>query len=159
MALKNSYAGAMGYSQFMPSSFLAYAVDFDGDEVADIWNNPVDAIGSVANYFKEHGWRQGETVVVPATVEGEVPEDWFVHGRKNLRPEHTVAEFTAVGVEATQELEPETLVSAMKFELKDGDEYWLGLHNFYVITRYNHSAMYAMSVYELSRRIATRMAD
>jgi membrane-bound lytic murein transglycosylase B len=127
--------------------------------VADIWNNPVDAIGSVANYFKEHGWRKGETVVVAATVEGEVPEDWFVHGRKNLRPEHTVAEFAAVGVEATRELDPEALASAMKFELKNGYEYWLGLHNFYVITRYNHSAMYAMSVYELSRRVASGMTD
>ena len=159
LALKGSYAGAMGYGQFMPSSFLAYAVDFDGDEVADIWNNPVDAIGSVANYFKEHGWRKGETVVVAATVEGEVPEDWFVHGRKNLRPEHTVAEFAAVGVEVTRELDPEALASAMKFELKNGYEYWLGLHNFYVITRYNHSAMYAMSVYELSRRVASGMTD
>jgi len=159
LALKGSYAGAMGYGQFMPSSFLAYAVDFDGDEVADIWNNPVDAIGSVANYFKEHGWRKGETVVVAATVEGEVPEDWFVHGRKNLRPEHTVAEFAAVGVEATRELDPEALASAMKFELKNGYEYWLGLHNFYVITRYNHSAMYAMSVYELSRRVSSGMTD
>lgn len=159
LALKGSYAGAMGYGQFMPSSFLAYAVDFDGDEVADIWNNPVDAIGSVANYFKEHGWRKGETVVVAATVEGEVAEDWFVHGRKNLRPEHTVAEFAAVGVEATRELDPEALASAMKFELKNGYEYWLGLHNFYVITRYNHSAMYAMSVYELSRQVASGMTD
>jgi membrane-bound lytic murein transglycosylase B len=159
LSLKGSYAGAMGYGQFMPSSFLAYAVDFDGDEVADIWNNPVDAIGSVANYFKAHGWRKGETVVVAATVEGEVPEDWFVHGRKNLKPEHTVAEFAAIGVEATQEIDPKVLASAMEFELEDGREYWLGLHNFYVITRYNHSAMYAMSVYELSRRIVARMAD
>jgi len=159
LALKGSYAGAMGYGQFMPSSFLAYAVDFDGDGVSDIWNNPVDAIGSVANYFKEHGWRKGETVVVAAIVEGEVPEDWFVHGRKNLQPEHTVAQFAEVGVEATRELDPEELVSAMKFELRNGYEYWLGLHNFYVITRYNHSAMYAMSVYELSRRIAKGMVD
>tara|TARA_R110001592_G_scaffold295594_2_gene565658 strand:- start:5111 stop:6106 length:996 start_codon:yes stop_codon:yes gene_type:complete len=159
LALKGSYAGAMGYGQFMPSSFLAYAVDYDGDEVADIWNNPVDAIGSVANYFKAHGWRKGETVVVGATVEGDVPEDWFVHGRKNLRPEHTVAQFASVGVEAIREVDPAALASAMKFELKNGHEYWLGLHNFYVITRYNHSAMYAMSVYELSRQIGSRMVD
>lgn len=159
LALKGSYAGAMGYGQFMPSSFLAYAVDFDGDEVADIWNNPVDAIGSVANYFKAHGWRNGETVVVGATVKGEVPEDWFVHGRKNLRPDHTVAQFASVGVVADEEIDPEALASAMKFELENGFEYWLGLHNFYVITRYNHSAMYAMSVYELSRQIAAGMAD
>ena len=159
LALKGSYAGAMGYGQFMPSSFLAYAVDFDGDEVADIWNNPVDAIGSVANYFKAHGWRNGETVVVGATVQADAPEDWFVHGRKNLRPDHTVAQFASVGVVATEEVDPEALASAMKFELENGFEYWLGLHNFYVITRYNHSAMYAMSVYQLSRQIAAGMAD
>ena len=134
-------------------------MDFDGDEVADIWNNPVDAIGSVANYFKEHGWREDATVVVAATVQGEVPEEWFVHGRNNLRPEHTIAEFAGIGVEATEPVDPEALASAMKFELEEGHEYWLGLHNFYVITRYNHSAMYAMSVYELSRRIASRVPD
>ena len=158
LALKGSYAGAMGYGQFMPSSYLAYAVDADGDGVADIWNNPLDAIGSVANYFKQHGWREGETVVVGATVKGEVPEQWFVQGRKNLRPEHTVAEFAAAGVAATGPVSPDALATAMKFELESGYEYWLGLHNFYVITRYNHSAMYAMCVYELSRRIEARMA-
>jgi membrane-bound lytic murein transglycosylase B len=158
LALKGSYAGAMGYGQFMPSSFLAYAVDFDDDGVADIWNNPVDAIGSVANYFKEHGWRQGETVTSAATATAEVPLQWFVQGRKNLRPEHTVAEFAAAGVVATQPLDPEAMASAMKFELEQGFEYWLGLHNFYVITRYNHSAMYAMCVYQLSQLLAAELA-
>ena len=159
LALKGSYAGAMGYGQFMPSSFLAYPVDFDGDGVADIWNNPVDAIGSVANYFKEHGWRNGETVVVGATVKGKVPEQWFVAGRKNLKPEHTIAEFASAGVVADEPVAPDTLASAMQFELKNGYEYWLGLQNFYVITRYNHSAMYAMCVYQLSQRIAAQVAQ
>lgn len=159
LALKGSYAGAMGYGQFMPSSFLAYAVDFDGDGIADIWNNPVDAIGSVANYFKEHGWRNGETVVVGATVKGKVPEQWFVSGRKNLKPEHTIAEFASAGVIADKPVPPDTLASAMQFELRNGYEYWLGLQNFYVITRYNHSAMYAMCVYQLSQRIAAQVAQ
>jgi membrane-bound lytic murein transglycosylase B len=147
----------MGYGQFMPSSYLSYAVDFDGDGVEDIWNNPVDAIGSVANYFKRHGWRKGETVVVGATAKGQLPADWFVQGRKNLEPAHTVAEFAKAGLKPTAPVDPKAMATAMKFELKDGYEYWLGLHNFYVITRYNHSAMYAMSVYELSRRIAARV--
>jgi membrane-bound lytic murein transglycosylase B len=159
LALKGSYAGAMGYGQFMPSSYLGYAVDFDGDGVEDIWNNPVDAIGSVANYFKGHGWRKGETVVVGATANGQLPADWFVQGRKNLEPAHTVAEFAKAGLKPTAPVDPEAMATAMKFELKDGYEYWLGLHNFYVITRYNHSAMYAMSVYELSRRIAARVSS
>ncbi len=158
LALKGSYAGAMGYGQFMPSSFISYAVDFDGDEVIDIWNNPVDAIGSVANYFKRHGWREGGAVVAAATARGEVPLKWFVQGRKNLKPEHTVAEFAEAGLVATTPVDPEAMASAMKFELEDGYEYWLGLHNFYVITRYNHSAMYAMCVYQLSQQIAAGVA-
>ena len=65
----------MGYGQFMPSSYREYAVDFDGDDIIDIWNNPVDAIGSVANYFKRHGWRTGETVVVAADAPADAPAD------------------------------------------------------------------------------------
>jgi membrane-bound lytic murein transglycosylase B len=134
-------------------------VDFDGDGVADIWNNPVDAIGSVANYFKEHGWRTGETVVAGATVEGKVPPlDWFVQGRKNLQPSHTVAEFAGAGVVADRPIPAKTLATAMQFALKNGYEYWLGFHNFYVITRYNHSAMYAMCVYQLSQLIRAEVA-
>ena len=158
LQLKGSYAGAMGYGQFMPSSFLAYAVDFDGDGIIDIWNNPVDAIGSVANYIKRHGWRSGETVVVAADVRGDVPVDWFVRNRSDLVPEHTVAAFVEAGVIPRQPLDPQALAIAMDFELERGLEYWLGLHNFYVITRYNHSAMYAMSVYQLGRRLAAAMA-
>ncbi|MDH4040516.1 MAG: lytic murein transglycosylase B [Gammaproteobacteria bacterium] len=159
LALKGSYAGAMGYGQFMPSSYLSYAVDFDDDGVEDIWTNPVDAIGSVANYFKRHGWTKGGTVVVGATAKGPVPEQWFVQGRKNLEPGHTVADFIKAGLEPTAPVDPKAMATAMKFELKNGYEYWLGLHNFYVITRYNHSAMYAMCVYELSRRLAERVSS
>jgi membrane-bound lytic murein transglycosylase B len=155
LELKGSYAGAMGYGQFMPSSYRAYAIDFDGDEVIDIWNNPVDAIGSVANYFKRHGWRTGETVVAPAVAQREVPEAMLSRGR-NLDLEHTVAEFADAGLVAREPLDPEAQAIAIQFELPDDFEYWLGLHNFYVITRYNRSAMYAMSVYQLSERIAAR---
>jgi membrane-bound lytic murein transglycosylase B len=155
--LKGSYAGAMGYGQFMPSSYRSYAVDFDGDGLIDIWNNPVDAIGSVANYFKRHGWRPGEPVVFAADSSGDVPVDMLVRGRSGLKPEHTVRQFADAGVVARDELGPDVLATAMKFELEDGHEYWLGVHNFYVITRYNHSAMYAMSVYQLSQRLATRV--
>ena len=157
--LKGSYAGAMGYGQFMPSSYREYAIDFDGDGVADIWNNPVDAIGSVANYFKRHGWRQGEPVVFAADAAADVPEELFVRGRSDLKPQRTVAEFAAAGIVARQEVDPGALATAMKFELEDGYEYWLGLHNFYVITRYNHSAMYAMSVYQLSQRLAAQVTE
>lgn len=152
LSLKGSYAGAMGYGQFMPSSYRSYAVDFDGDDRIDIWNNPVDAIGSVANYFKAHGWRPGETVVVAADAADEAPEDWFNTG---LVPERIIAEFSRAGIRPRASLNSDAKATAMKFELEDGHEYWLGLHNFYVITRYNHSAMYAMSVYQLAQRLAT----
>ncbi len=154
--LKGSYAGAMGYGQFMPSSYRAYASDFDGDGVADIWNNPVDAIGSVANYLARHGWREGEPVVSAATVAADAEAEIF-DGK--LKPARSVADFAAAGVVAEQSLDPGALATAMRFELADGFEHWLGLHNLYVITRYNHSAMYAMSVFQLSQRIAAGAAS
>ena len=154
LEIKGSYAGAMGYGQFMPSSYREYAIDFDSDGLIDIWGNPVDAIGSVANYFKRHGWRTGEQVIAAATAEPDVGEEWFVRTRADLKPKFTVAEFTAAGITAADNLDPAASAVAMKFELEDGYEYWLGLHNFYVTTRYNHSAMYAMSVYQLAERIA-----
>ena len=153
LVLKGSYAGAMGYGQFMPSSYRSYAIDFDGDDKADIWNNPVDAIGSVANYFKAHGWTAGGQVIVPARAEGDIPPEMMVKGRK-LKPQFTVGEFAAAGLVPQGEVDPAVEAMGIEFELADGMEYWLGLHNFYVITRYNHSAMYAMSVYQLAQRIA-----
>lgn len=151
LVLKGSYAGAMGLGQFMPSSYREYALDFDDDGVADIWNNPTDAIGSVANYLQRHGWREGGPVVSAASIESSTPESVF---DERLEPRQTVAEFAANGVNAEQSLDGDAMASLMRFELEDGYEYWLGLHNLYVITRYNHSAMYAMSVYLLSQRIA-----
>jgi membrane-bound lytic murein transglycosylase B len=155
--MRGSYAGAMGYGQFMPSSFRNYAIDFDDDDIIDIWENPIDAIGSVANYFKQHGWRQGEVVVAAADAAATAPESIFVRSRDELKPQRTVAQIAAEGVVAREPLDPNALATAMKFQLQQGYEYWLGLHNFYVITRYNHSAMYAMSVYQLSQRLAARI--
>ncbi|WP_279243360.1 lytic murein transglycosylase B [Candidatus Litorirhabdus singularis] len=146
-----SYAGAMGYGQFMPSSYRAYAVDFDGDDVIDIWNNPVDAIGSVANYFKRHGWRSGETVTMAATVSQNYQPELANDG---LKPKLTVADFAAAGYTPAGAVPADAMATAMEFEGSEGLEHWLGLHNFYVITRYNHSAMYAMSVYQLSQELA-----
>ena len=148
--MKGSYAGAMGYGQFIPSSYRAYAVDFDGDGVADIFNNPVDAIGSVANYFSRHKWREGEPVTMPARVEEDYRRDWMNDG---FKPSRTVAELAEGHIYPTGEAAPGAKASAIEFEGEDGLEHWLGWYNFYVITRYNRSAMYAMSVYQLSRDI------
>ncbi len=151
--LKGSYAGAMGYGQFMPSSFRAYAIDFDGDGHKDIWGNPVDAIGSVANYFHRHGWKPDEPVTSRAKPSGNGYEGMIVKTRKDLKPKHTLTQILAAGITAEQPFTGDQPATLMKFEAVDGDEFWVGLHNFYVITRYNHSALYAMAVYQLSREI------
>ncbi len=152
--LTGSYAGAMGYGQFMPSSYRNYAVDFDGDGKVDIWHNPVDAIGSVANYFKRHGWKTGEEVVAPAVLGKNVPISLFNDG---LKPKHTLGEYAAEGLTTPMRLPADTPATAIRFEQQKGYSYWLGLPNFYAITRYNHSAMYAMCVYQLSQSIAREL--
>ncbi|GAA4106790.1 lytic murein transglycosylase B [Zhongshania borealis] len=151
--LKGSYAGAMGFGQFIPSSYRAYAVDFDGDGVVDIVNNPVDAIGSVANYFKRHGWRAGQPVVSGAVLKENADTSLFNAG---LKPEKTVLQLSKAGIGSDRALSPELKATAMRLDGDDGDEYWIGLPNFYVITRYNHSAMYAMAAYQLSQLIEAK---
>ena len=150
LTLKGSYAGAMGYGQFMPSSFRAYAVDFDDDGIADIWNNPVDAIGSVANYFKRHGWRYGERVVTRARIAADYNRDRVNLG---LKPNIEYANLQRQGYDAVEHITATTEVLPMRFEGIHGAEFWLGLHNFYVITRYNRSRMYSLSVHQLSQAI------
>ncbi|MAY35436.1 MAG: lytic murein transglycosylase B [Spongiibacteraceae bacterium] len=151
--LKGSYAGAMGFGQFIPSSYRSFAVDFDGDGVADIVNNPVDAIGSVANYFARHHWRQGEAVVLAADVAKQHDAEVFEAG---LKPKWSVAQLADKGVRSYAQLDGDAMASAIRFIGDEGEEHWLGLHNFYVITRYNHSSMYAMAVYQLSQLVAQR---
>ncbi len=155
--LQGSYAGAMGYGQFIPSSYRYYAIDFDGDGVRDIWNNPTDAIGSVANYFSEHGWRKGETVAVNALLENEKGSSVDSKFIVSLKVSSTVAAMRELGVKPLIEIDEALEVSPMKLAGKNGEEYWLGMHNFYVITRYNHSRLYAMAVFQLSE--ALRASD
>ncbi|WP_339904157.1 lytic murein transglycosylase B [Pseudomonas guineae] len=147
LSLKGSYAGAMGLPQFMPSSFRAYAVDFDGDGHINIWTNPVDAIGSVASYFKRHGWQPGQPVVSAATVTGAQAERGLTVG---LDPVKTAAELRALGWASANPLADELPVTAFRLEGAEGAEHWLGLPNFFVITRYNRSVMYAMAVNQLA---------
>ncbi len=147
LSLKGSYAGAMGLPQFMPSSFRAYAVDFDGDGHINIWTNPVDAIGSVASYFKRHGWQPGQPVVSAATVKGAQVEQGLTVG---LDPVKNAAELRALGWSSADPLADELPVTAFRLEGAEGTEHWLGLPNFFVITRYNRSVMYAMAVNQLA---------
>ena len=149
LTLKGSYAGAMGYGQFMPSSYRAYAVDHDGDGLVDIWTNADDAIASVANYFLRHGWQSGAEVIVPANYDG-VSSELFEGG---LKPTVTVGELAEQGFAPRSSTDVSLMATPLRLEGEEGYEYWLCLDNFYVITRYNHSAMYALSVWQLSQEI------
>jgi len=147
LSLTGSYAGAMGLPQFMPSSFRAYAVDFDGDGHIDIWSNPTDAIGSVASYFQRHGWVAGGPVTSPAEIQGATAEQGLSAG---LDPERSLGELRSLGWKTRDSLDDGLPVTAFRLEGERGAEYWVGLPNFYTITRYNRSVMYAMAVYQLS---------
>ena len=145
-----SYAGAMGYGQFIPSSYRHYAVDFDGDGKRDLWDNKADIIGSVANYFHAHGWTTGTPVATPAKVEGN---DYQTILDLGYKPNTVLDAMRHDGITPVTPLPDELLAALISFEQKDGPEYWLGFNNFYVITRYNHSPLYAMAVYQLSEEI------
>ena len=150
LSLKGSYAGAMGIPQFISSSYRNYAVDFDGDGHRNLWDNPVDAIGSVANYFKRHGWKPGEPVAVQTHVSGNRYQELI---KKGMKPQLPLAEFAGFGVQVPDHLDTTQPASLLEFETEGIPEFWIGLHNFYVITRYNHSPLYAMAVYQLSNEI------
>jgi membrane-bound lytic murein transglycosylase B len=148
-ALKGSYAGAMGYGQFIPSSFRAYAVDFDADGRRDIWNNRIDAIGSVANYFARHGWIAHAPVVVRAELEGARAADLT---NASLELDDNVAGLRKRGVRV-EGLSDEDAAELLLMDGTDGEEYWVALNNFYVITRYNRSRLYALAVHQLAQEI------
>lgn len=151
-SLNGSYAGAMGRPQFMPSSFRAYAIDFDGDGRRDLWNSDTDTIGSIANYFVRNGWRRGERVVLPATGVDSRHQRFLDAG---LKPSFTLGELAAAGIRVTTGgLSGETPSSLFDLDEENGPAYWAGLQNFFAITRYNRSELYAMAVYQLSREIA-----
>ena len=150
--ITGSYAGAMGKSQFISSSYRHYAVDFDGNGVRDLWESNEDVIGSVAFYFKRHGWVQGEPVTIPAMVKGEA---YLKLLDKGIKPAITVAELSNYGVSLSAEVDTDAkdMLALLELNNDDSNEYWVGFGNFYAITRYNHSHMYAMAVYQLSQKI------
>ncbi len=151
LTLYGSYAGAMGIPQFIPSSYRHYAIDFDDDNKIDIWNNPVDAIGSVANYFHMHKWHKDEEIVVRASISGDAHKS----AEKNqLKPKYSKEEIVEkFKVKPVAAISDESKYSLLELETDSQLEYWVGMHNFYVITRYNHSHLYAMAAYQLSQEI------
>jgi membrane-bound lytic murein transglycosylase B len=144
-----SYAGAMGMPQFMPSSYRNFAADFEGDNKRDIWGNPADAIASVANYFSKHHWQAGEAIAYPVKAEGKQYKKALTKG---LKPDMTAQKLAKMGI-ALPVLKADEPLKLLSFEQKSGNDLWVGLTNFYVITRYNHSALYALAVFQLSEAI------
>ncbi len=155
LSLKGSYAGAMGYGQFMPSSYQAYSIDFDGDGFKDIWNNKADAIGSVANYFSEHGWQGDGPVIVRGYKQAGGKS--LVQANLSLKPNVFAGELRKKGIHSS--LDDDTKVALFLMQADDGEQYWLGLNDFYVITRYNHSSMYALAVYQLSESLREKRLE
>ncbi len=148
-----SYAGAMGSPQFIPSSYRAYAVDESADGKRDLWSNWADVIGSVANYFSRHGWRDNEPVVSQATLGTQ-----FSGGKPTRRPKlnSTVGDLSQLGYVFAGDLPGDAAALAMHLEGEQGQEYWVGFHNFGVITRYNRSILYAMAAHQLGQEILTK---
>ncbi|MDE2440563.1 MAG: lytic murein transglycosylase B [Betaproteobacteria bacterium] len=153
LAIKGSFAGAIGIPQFMPGSQRRYAVDFDGDQRIDLSNSVDDAIGSVARFLEQHGWQAGQAIAVPATTNGE-PDPALIQA--GLWPSLKVAELADKGVRAVTDLQGMAALIDLVSPGKE-TEYWLGFENFYAITRYNRSSFYAMSVFQLGEEIRNRL--
>jgi membrane-bound lytic murein transglycosylase B len=147
---KGSYAGAMGMPQFISSSFRNYAVDFDDDGKRDLWSNPGDALASVGNYFKRHGWTAGVPVAHKVEVNGIKYKELL---SKSLKPNYTQDELMLAGVTLPNGIPTDIKGTLIELDSGDGPEHWVVWKNFYVISRYNHSALYSMAVFQLSQDI------
>jgi membrane-bound lytic murein transglycosylase B len=150
MQPKGSYAGAMGMPQFIPSSFRSYAIDFDADGKRNLWDNHADIIGSVANYFAVHGWQKNQAVARLLTAK---PEGLQPGRRSGQKPDISPEQLKNAGITLAGNGENIGNTSIIELQQEKIAEYWLGFNNFYVITRYNHSNLYAMAVYQLSEEI------
>jgi membrane-bound lytic murein transglycosylase B len=150
--VRGSYAGAMGVGQFIPSSYRAYAVDEDGTGDRDLWRSLPDAVASVANYLSVHGWQADRPIVLPASAPDGVPEADF-----GVKPAHALGELDDMGLRFDAgDLPDDTAGTLVSLDLEQGQRHWIGLNNFYVITRYNRSPLYAMAVTQLAEAIRER---
>lgn len=148
--ITGSYAGAMGWGQFIPSSYRAYAVDGDGDGQRDLWNSLPDVFASVANYFKVHKWQSGEPVAIPALrIEGA--HDF---NPESLEAQYSLAELAHKGYRPAHVLGHDAPATLLRLDGNSGPEYWITFNNFYVISRYNRSPLYSMAVFQLAQSIA-----
>ena len=148
---KGSYAGAMGMGQFMSTSYLTWAQDFDGDGHKDLFSNAADAIGSVGFYLADHGWQENSPVALPARIDDPAGVASLIDDKPDLT--QTWQQLQAAGVHLSQTLPANTPVKLLRFQQAEGEEYWVACQNFYVITRYNRSPLYAMAVFQLSQEL------
>ncbi|MBT6276732.1 MAG: lytic murein transglycosylase B [Chromatiales bacterium] len=154
--VNGSYAGAMGIPQFIASSYRAYSIDFDGDGKRDLLNSPVDAIGSVGNYLSRHGWRRGQAIAGRARLAKNSAREI---AKKGYKPHLALADMRQRGVSGLASVPSKQLAALIRLEGANGPEHWLGLRNFYVITRYNHSPLYAMAVHQLAGEIKAKFKE
>jgi membrane-bound lytic murein transglycosylase B len=148
--IRGSYAGALGFPQFLPSSYRKYAIDFDGDGRRDLLASRADAIGSVANYYRTFGWKAGGSVIAEAQS-GEAELGPLLAA--GIKPHSTVAELRGKGLVIPGDVDESAQATVFSVETENGHELYLGFDNFYVITRYNRSVNYAMAVWELAREL------
>ena len=149
--VEGSFAGALGWPQFMPSSYRHFAVDYSGDGKIDLWRDMADIVGSVASYLREFGWKEGEPVVAPAHVDTADPKPLLELG---LKPQLSLAQWQERGVQSPPGITGSISASLFTLDQMDGPEYWLGFDNFYALLRYNYSRNYAMAVYQLGEKIS-----
>jgi len=152
--LLGSYAGAMGWGQFMPTSIAKFAIDYDKNGKIDLWNSLPDICGSVANYFVAHGWKKGEQV----TLLAETSENAREITPATLEPVYPLDQLADWGYRIEQDMSAKTPATLIRLEGEQGSEVWVTFHNFYVISRYNKSPLYSLAVYQLSEAIAARIA-
>lgn len=153
-----SYAGALGKPQFIPSSYRAYAVDFDRDGRRDLWRSNADIVGSVAHYLRRHGWQPGQPIAFRVQLPEGLPADIPVSEKQPTKPVVAAGRLRAAGVSWPLSLADEAPVDLIRLD-GEPQEHWLGLNNFYAITRYNHSNLYAMAVYQLADAIRRGRGD
>jgi len=152
-SVSGSYAGAIGQPQFIPSSYRHYAVDFSGNGSADLRQNSFDVIGSIANYFNKHGWQKGQPIAEPAKINGTKISTLKKNTRK---PTYRIKTLEKYGITPVYQTRSTRLAGIIALQDHKKPEYWLGFNNFYVITRYNKSPLYAMAVTQLAQKIKAR---
>jgi membrane-bound lytic murein transglycosylase B len=149
-SVQGSYAGAMGWGQFMPSSYRAYAVDGDGDGKRDLFGSLPDIFASIANYFVAHGWEQGGLVAVPARRDANLDE----FSPNGMEAKYSLSDLAEKGYHLDEAVTLAGDATVLNLDGEDGREHWITFNNFYVISRYNRSPLYSLAVYQLSQAIA-----